>query len=671
MGADAGLGAVDVGWSLVTTRSVFEHRAVLVGGDRESLVAGVTGLVAGQPGSAVIGRVRSLGKTVWVFPGQGSQLLGMGRELYGRFGVFADAFDEAAAAVDAYLRVPLREVLWGDDAEVLRGTEFAQPALFVVEVALAALWRSWGVSPDVVLGHSVGEIAAACVAGVLSLGDAAGLVVARGRLMAGLASGGVMVAVGASEAEVVSLLGEGVSLAAVNGPESVVISGGRAAVEAVVGGLAGRRIHWLGVSHAFHSSLMEPMLAEFAGAVAGVRVGSARIALVSNVTGQLAGPGYGSVQYWVDHVRRPVRFFDGVRAAEALGADVFVEVGPGAALTAAVDQSLSSQRAMSVVTMPKDRPEVESLLSAAAHLFTNGVDLDWTQAFDGLDAQRVELPTYAFVRRRFWLPTESVGPRNVGSLGLVEAEHALLGAVVERPDSGGVVLTGRLSVSAQPWLADHAVAGTVLFPGAGFVELALRAGDEVGCPVIEELTLSAPLVVPTAGVLHIQVVVGAVAAAGSRPVMVYSRSAQSDSQWALHAEGTLSDGPVSPGADMSVWPPVGADAVNVAGAYDGFADRGYGYGPAFRGLRAAWRRGTEIFAEIEAPQQAGVTTGGFGIHPVVLDAALHALGVADERAETVLPFSWQGVCLYAAGASRARVRLAPAGASIVAERRDS
>ena len=403
VGADAGLGAVDVGWSLVTTRSVFEHRAVLVGGDRESLVAGLGGLVAAEPGRAVIGRVRSLGKTVWVFPGQGSQLLGMGRELYGRFGVFADAFDEAAAAVDAYLRVPLREVLWGDDAEVLRGTEFAQPALFVVEVALAALWRSWGVSPDVVLGHSVGEIAAACVAGVLSLGDAAGLVVARGRLMAGLASGGVMVAVGASEAEVVSLLGEGVSLAAVNGPESVVISGGRAAVEAVVGGLAGRRIHWLGVSHAFHSSLMEPMLAEFAGAVAGVQVGSARIALVSNVTGQLAGPGYGSVQYWVDHVRRPVRFFDGVRAAEALGADVFVEVGPGAALTAAVDQSLSSQRAMSVVTMPKDRPEVESLLSAAAQLFTNGVDLDWTQAFDGLDAQRVDLPTYAFERQQFWL----------------------------------------------------------------------------------------------------------------------------------------------------------------------------------------------------------------------------------------------------------------------------
>ncbi|MBV8786932.1 MAG: polyketide synthase dehydratase domain-containing protein, partial [Mycobacterium sp.] len=393
--------------------------------------------------------------------------------------------------------------------------------------------------------------------------------------------------------------------------------------------------------------------------------GQPRIALLSNLTGQLAEPDYGSAQYWVDHVRRPVRFFDSVRAAEALGASVFVELGPGAALTAAVAESLTSEQATSVVTMPKGRPEVESVLRAAGQLFTIGINLEWAQVFAGLDARRVDLPTYAFVRRRFWLPTESVGPRNVGSLGLVEAEHALLGAVVERPDSGGVVLTGRLSVSAQPWLADHAVAGTVMFPGAGFVELMLRAGDEVGCPVIEELTLSAPLVVPTVGVVHIQVVVNAAGATGSRPVMVYSRAAQSDSEWTLHAEGALTEGPVSPGADMTVWPPVGAEAVNVSGAYDGLADRGYGYGPAFRGLRAVWRRGAETFAEVEVPQQAGVTTGGFGIHPVVLDAALHALGVADERAETVLPFSWQWVCLYAAGASRVRVRLAAVGANAV------
>ncbi|WP_419538311.1 SDR family NAD(P)-dependent oxidoreductase [Mycobacterium colombiense] len=666
LGADAGVRAVDVGWSLATTRAAFEHRAVLVGADRAALTAGLAGLAAGRPDVGVlVGRTRAVGKRVFVFPGQGSQSLGMGAELYDRFPVFAQAFDEAVAAVDAHARLPLREVMWGSDPELLQSTEFAQPALFVVEIALAALWQSFGVTPDVVIGHSVGEIAAACVAGAVSLPDAARLVAARGRLMAGLPAGGVMVAVSATEAEVAGLLNGTVSIAAVNGPQSLVLSGERAAVGAVADRLAagGARVHRLAVSHAFHSPLMEPMTGEFAAVAADVSAGQPRIALVSNLTGQLAGPDYGSVEYWVDHVRKPVRFIDGVQLAESLGAGVFLEVGPGAALTSAVEQSLTTDRATSVVTMAKGRPEVDSLLRAAGQLFTAGADVRWAAAFADRTAQRVELPTYAFVRRRFWLSSDSVGSANIASLGLAEAEHALLGAVVDRPDSGGVVLTGRLSIAAQPWLADHAVAGTVLFPGAGFVELALRAGDEVGCSVIEELTLSAPLVVPAAGVVHVQVVVAAAGDEGTRPVAMYSRAAQSD--WVLHAEGVLSDVAPAPAADLSVWPPLGADVVDVTGAYDDLAVRGYGYGPAFRGLRAVWRRGTETFAEVELPQQAGVSTAGFGIHPVVLDAALHALGVADQRPETVLPFSWQGVGLNAAGASRVRVRLAAVGAGAV------
>ncbi|OBK63007.1 polyketide synthase [Mycobacterium colombiense] len=666
LSADADLRAVDVGWSLATTRAAFEHRAVLVGADREALRAGLAGLASGRPDPGVlVGRTRSAGKRVFVFPGQGAQSLGMGAELYDRFPVFAQAFDEAVAAVDAHARLPLREVMWGSDPELLQSTEFAQPALFVVEIALTALWQSFGVTPDVVIGHSVGEIAAACVAGALSLRDAARLVAARGRLMAGLPAGGVMVAVSATEAEVAGLLNGAVSIAAVNGPQSLVLSGEQAAVGAVADRLAagGARVHRLAVSHAFHSALMEPMMAQFAAVAADVSAGQPRIALVSNLTGELAGPDYGSVGYWVDHVRKPVRFVDGVQLAESLGAGVFLEVGPGAALTSAVEQSLTTDRASSVVTMAKGRPEVDSLLWAAGQLFTAGADVRWAAAFADPTAHRVELPTYAFVRRRFWLSSDSVGSANIASLGLAEAEHALLGAVVDRPDSGGVVLTGRLSIAAQPWLADHAVAGTVLFPGAGFVELALRAGDEVGCSVVEELTLSAPLVVPAAGVVHLQVVVAAADDAGTRAVAVYSRAAQSD--WVLHAEGVLSNGAPAPAADLSVWPPLGADALDVTGAYDGLAGRGYGYGPAFRGLRAVWRRGTETFAEVELPQQAGVSTGGFGIHPVVLDAALHALGVADERIETVLPFSWQGVSLNAAGASRVRVRLAPVGAGAV------
>ncbi|BBX96268.1 hypothetical protein MLAC_15620 [Mycobacterium lacus] len=661
---DASLSLADVGWSLVTTRSVFDHRAVVVGRDRDHLLAGLLGLAAGDPDpGVVVGRARSVGKTAFVFPGQGAQRLGMGRQLCEQFPVFAKAFDEAVTALDPHLRLPLRQVMWGGDAALLQSTEFAQPALFAVEVALAASLRHWGVLPDVVTGHSVGEITAAYVAGVLSLPDAANVVAGRARLMAGLPAGGVMVAVAAREDEVAPLVTEGVSIAAVNGPNAVVISGADAPVAAVADRLAqqGRRVHRLPVSHAFHSALMDPMLVEFSRLLAGVSAAEPRIALVSNLTGQLAGPGYGSAQYWVEHVRQPVRFADGVRAAESLGAGVFVEVGPGGGLSAAVEQSLTAEQAVSVVTLAKDRPEAESLLAGLGHLFTAGVGVDWRAVFGA--GRRVELPTYAFDRRRFWLSCGSVGLVDVGGVGLVGVGHPVLGAVVERPDSGGVVLTGWLSGVGQPWLVDHVVGGVVLFAGAGFVELVLRAGDEVGCGVVEELTLVAPLVLPEVGGVRVQVVVGVVGDSGCRDVSVYSCGGQSDSVWVLHAQGVLSAGSVGPGADLSVWPPVGAVAVDVAGAYERLAGRGYEYGPAFRGLRAMWRRGEEVFAEVAVPEVA-VVGGGFGIHPVVLDAALHALGVAGEGGATVLPFSWRGV-FACGGGVEVRVRLVPVGLGAV------
>jgi acyl transferase domain-containing protein/NADPH:quinone reductase-like Zn-dependent oxidoreductase/NADP-dependent 3-hydroxy acid dehydrogenase YdfG/acyl carrier protein len=661
---DPGLRPADVGWSLVTTRSVFDHRAVVVGADRDRLVAGLVELAAGEPGAGVVvGRAQAVGKTAFVFPGQGAQWLGMGQQLYERFPAFAEALNEAVAALDQHLRLPLRQVMWGKDAGSLESTEFAQPALFAVEVALAALLRHWGVVPDVVMGHSVGEITAAYVAGVLSLSDAAKLVAGRGRLMAGLPPGGVMVAVAASEAEVAPLLTEGVSIAAANGPNAVVISGAEEPVTAVADRLAesGRRTHRLAVSHAFHSALMEPMLEEFTKLLAGLSVAPPRIALVSNLTGKLAEPGYGAPQYWVEHARQPVRFADGVRAAESLGAGVFAEVGPGRGLTAAMEQSLTGEGAATVVTLAKDRPETESLLTALGHVFTRGVGIDWPAVLGS--GRRVELPTYGFVRQRFWLPYRSTGSADVSGVGLMRAGHPLLGAVVERPDSGGVVLTGSLSVGNFPWLADHVVDGVVLFPGAGFVELALRAGDEVECSVVEELTLLAPLVLPSVGGVRVQVVVDAAGESGSRAVWVYSRGAGPDSIWVLHAQGALSAGSPAPAVDLSVWPPAGASVVDAGDAYESLAARGYEYGPAFRGLRALWRRGQEIFADVAVGE--GVTVGGFGIHPAMLDAALHAWGVAEGGDSTMLPFSWQGVCLHAAGASRVRARLAPAGSGAV------
>ncbi|OBK31697.1 polyketide synthase [Mycobacterium asiaticum] len=395
----------DVGWSLATTRSVFEHRAVLIGADRARLVDGLAGLAAGES-AALVGRAHPPGLKVFVFPGQGAQYLGMGSQLYGRFAAFARAFDEVVEVLAPHLRLPLPQVIWGTDAALLQSTEFAQPALFAVELALVALLRSWGVVPDVVLGHSVGEIAAAQVAGVLSLQQAAQLVVARGRLMAELPPGGVMVAVAASEAEVTPLLSDEVGLAAVNAPDAVVLSGSAAAVGAAVDGLAGggRRVHRLAVSHAFHSASMEPMLADFADALSGLNFFEPRIRLLSNVTGQLAGAGYGSAHYWVEHARKTVRFADSVQTVRNLGAATFVEVGPGAGLVA--DQESS------IATLAENRPEPDALLAAAGRLFIEGTSIDWAATFDGVNVRKVELPTYAFVRQRFWLgaSADSSGP---------------------------------------------------------------------------------------------------------------------------------------------------------------------------------------------------------------------------------------------------------------------
>ncbi|MDT5223162.1 MAG: hypothetical protein QOG19_569 [Mycobacterium sp.] len=405
VGARSELDETDIAWSLATTRSMFEHRAVVVGADRAALLTGLGGLVSGEPASGVVaGHARPPGKTTFVFPGQGSQWVGMGQELYRRFPLFAAAFDEVNRALDGHLRIPLRQVMWGVDEALLESTEFAQPALFAVEVALAALLEHWGVVPELVMGHSVGEVAAAYVAGVLTLSDAAALVAARGRLMAALPAGGMVVAVAAAEQQVVPLLADGVSIAAVNAPDAVVISGPGSAVGAVMEQLVrqGRRVRRLAVSHAFHSALMEPMLGEFAAAVAGMSVSAPQIDLVSNVTGELAGAGYGSASYWVDHVRMPVRFADSVRLADSLGASVFVEVGPNAGLTA------------SPALLDNDGREVESLLTAVARLFTAGVGVDWAAIFAGVRTNRVELPTYGFARQRFWL--DGAGPATGGQV---------------------------------------------------------------------------------------------------------------------------------------------------------------------------------------------------------------------------------------------------------------
>lgn len=425
------LDVVDVGYSLVSTRSVFDHRAVVVGQTRDELLAGLAGVVAGRPEAGVVcGVGKPAGKTAFVFAGQGSQWLGMGSELYAAYPVFAEALDAVVDELDRHLRYPLRDVIWGHDQDLLNTTEFAQPALFAVEVALYRLLMSWGVRPGLVLGHSVGELAAAHVAGALCLPDAAMLVAARGRLMQALPAGGAMFAVQAREDEVAPMLGHDVSIAAVNGPASVVTSGAHDAVSAIADRLRGqgRRVHRLAVSHAFHSALMEPMIAEFTAVAAELSVGLPTIPVISNVTGQLVADDFASADYWARHIRAVVRFGDSVRSAHCAGASRFIEVGPGGGLTSLIEASLADAQIVSVPTLRKDRPEPVSVMTAAAQGFVSGMGLDWASVFSGYRPKRVELPTYAFQHQKFWLaPAPSVSdPTAAGQIGASDGGAELL-----------------------------------------------------------------------------------------------------------------------------------------------------------------------------------------------------------------------------------------------------
>ncbi|WP_245606203.1 type I polyketide synthase [Streptomyces himastatinicus] len=641
---------LDIGFSLATERSAFDHRAVLLAS--EDGVAEAARGVVGQGAPAVL------------FSGQGAQRLGMGRELYARFPVFAQALDAVLAELDP----ALREVMWGEDAEALNRTGAAQPALFAVEVALFRLAESVGIAPKFVAGHSVGEIAAAHVAGVLSLADACALVSARARLMQALPGGGAMVAVEATEDEVRPLVSDRVSVAAVNGPSSVVLSGEESAVAEIVAGFEDRRTSGLAVSHAFHSPLMDPMLDEFRAAIVGLTFHEPRIPVVSNLTGRLATAGeLRSPDYWVRHVRETVRFADGVRTLADADVRTFLELGPDGVLSAMVQES-APEAAVAVAVLRADRPEETAAVTALARLHVRGVPVDWQAFFAGTGARRVDLPTYAFQRERFW-PSGSTVPADLSGVGLAPTDHPLIGATVNVAGSDDIVLTGTLSQATHPWLTEPRSGGSAYFPGTGFLELAIRAGDQAGCDRVEQLTITTPLMLPAQGATQVQAQVGEPDERGHRNIRLYARPADAASgDWHLYATGVLtSDAVGAPAAefDATVWPPPESTPVDLDGLHERHARAGLEYGPAFRGLRSVWRRGEEAFAEVVLPDEAR-DADGFGMHPALLDAVLHAAAFAGEdKGECALPFSWNGAVLHATGASVLRARLVRTGPDTV------
>jgi NADPH:quinone reductase-like Zn-dependent oxidoreductase/malonyl CoA-acyl carrier protein transacylase len=678
--AQTGVRPADVAHSLLVSRSAFEHRAVILGADLGELRAGAQALAAGDPGPTVVeGVARPRGATVFVFPGQGSQWAGMAVDLLDTSPAFAARMQECEAALAAHVDWSLSGVLRAEPGQPgLDRVDVVQPVLWAVMVSLAELWRSLGVRPDAVLGHSQGEIAAAVVAGALSLPDGALVVALRSRAIAGLAGRGGMVSVPLPGAEVAELIGRwdgAVSVAAVNSPRSTVVSGDVDALAELLAdcerrGVRARRIE---VDYASHSAHVESVERELARLLEPVRPRTAEVPFFSTVTAGWLDTSTLDAAYWYTNLRQTVRLEACVRALAEQKYEVFVEVSPHPVLTVAVQETAEEAGADAVVsgTLRRDEGGPRRLLRSAAELFVRGVDVDWGQVLAPVRPALVDLPTYAFQHRHFWLAERAAGAGDVGAAGLRAAAHPLLGAAVSLAEGDGALLTGRLSLRTHPWLADHRVDGRVLLPGTAFLELAVRAGDETGCDLVAELALQEPLVVPERGGVDVQVSVSA-PQDGRRALAVHARSeAAAGDPWTCHATGVLgtATGP-APVPEPGAWPPEQAQALDAAGLHAWLAGAGLEYGPLFQGLRAVWRRDRELFVEAALPE--GSRTDGFGLHPALLDAALHALALdagdgADGRdGGPRMPFVWAGVRLHATGADTVRVRLTPGAGDTVA-----
>ncbi len=677
------LDLTDLAYSLASTRTHHPYRAAItVGADstdpRADLLEALAALGADRPHPGVSRRQVSgqSAKTVFVFPGQGGQYPAMGAQLYDRHPGFADAVDQCDAALHPWTGWSVRDVLRGDPAAPpLDRVDVVQPVLFAVMVALAETLAGYGIVPDAVIGHSQGEIAAAHIAGALSLQDAATVVALRGRALARLSGTGAMASVLAGAADLAPRLapfGQQLSIAAINGPTQTILSGQPAAVARFVADCAreGLQVRSLAVDYASHSPQIDPLRDQLLTELAGLAPAPARIPLYSTVAGASSGDPLDTTTmdaaYWYANLREPVAFHDTIAAMSAAGHHRFVELSPHPVLAAAISDTLAeaSRGSAVIATLHRDRPDLDTLASTLAGLHTHGHSPSWERLYP--HANIVGLPTYPFEHRRYWLAPTPAGEVDAAGLGLTRAEHPLLGALTELADQDQVVLSGRLSLTTHPWLTGHHVHDTAVFPGTGFLDLILRAGQCAGCPVIDELVLHTPLVLadtPT----DVQITVHPHQAGGRRPFTWHARTSDRVSaDWTLHATGVLSDDPTRPAAPGA--PAPGVPALDVDDFYARLATHGLSYRDPFRavhGIGVDPAHPEIIHAEAALP--AGTDVTGYGIHPALLDAALHPLAAmlvdrAGEATTPRLPFTFTGVRLHATDATHLQIRLTTIGA---------
>jgi acyl transferase domain-containing protein/acyl carrier protein len=684
--SDASLDPADVGRAL-TRRTELNHRAVVIGNKREHLSMGMGAVGNGRPVSGVFEGVAAEGRsTVFVFPGQGGQWDGMAAELLDSSPLFAAEMHRCQDALSSFIEWSILDVVSrSEGAPDMTALEVLQPVLFAVMVSLAALWRACGVEPSAVIGHSQGEIAAAYVAGGLSLQDAARVVALRSRMLGRLAGKGsiVSIALGVEEVEArLSHWGDRLSIASINGPSSVGVAGDPIALGELIEVLeaGGVRVKEIPSTVASHSSNVEGLRDEAIGLLSPIEPRSGKMPFYSTVSGGLLDTGQLDGDYWYENMRRPVCFEPATRALIADGFRAFIEVGPHPVLCMAVqetiDDSLGPDAGRTVVgSLRRSEGCQQRFFSSLAELWVTGTSVDWDVVYPPSESgSRVQLPTYAFQRERYWLDSAGYGGGDLSYAGQVSLEHPLLAAGVPVAGGDDVVFTGHLSLDRHRWLSDLLLGGTPLLSGAVFVELALCAGVHLSCGVVDVLTLEEPLLFTGKGGVDIQISVGEADVEGRRLINIYSHAGGAgdqflDGSWTRHASGVLTPTTRSVTGDPAqhllreVWPPDGAESIETERIYDTLAGVGFDYGQAFQGLNAAWRRGQEIFAEVSLDGEYAREAGSFCLHPALLDAAIQAIMVDrrddanGENQSFLFPCSWNDVHLHASGASSLRVSL--------------